>query len=292
MKKGISVFLLVMATFMVIGCQSKERNSEEAKSILISVNDSSLLLEDVLRLIPSGLTPEDSVEMFNQIVDEWVENRILEDVAMENVIDLERINRLTQNYRNRLIIDQYIQNMTENAQSKVSKKEVEEYYRSYGDSMILEQPILKGIYIRTSEKDPSLEKIRKWIGSGSKSEIDELEKTGLREATGYEYFADRWVQWDNIAPQIPIRVEDADKFLKENKDIDTTHAGSTYLLHVVDFIPSGTKMPKEFALVRINEFLSDKGMSDYRRKLINSLYKKAQKDGKLKIGSYNPFKNI
>ncbi|MDE6297264.1 MAG: hypothetical protein K2L89_05400, partial [Muribaculaceae bacterium] len=182
-------------------------------------------------------------------------------------------------------------NMADNSQSEVAKKDVEEYYRVYGDSMILEQPILKGVFIRTSEKDPALDKIRKWIISESKSDIDELEKSGLREATGYEYFADRWVQWDNIAPQIPVRVEDADIFLKENKDIDITHAGITYLLHITDYIPSGSKMPKEFALVRINEYLSDKGMADYRRNLINSIYRKALKEGKLKKGSYDPFKS-
>ena len=265
-----------MALFICIavGCVRKPQDSASTENLLVSVGDSSLFLEDVRRLIPYGLTSDDSVEMANRIIDNWIENRVLEDVARENVIDLERIDRLTQNYRNRLIVDEYLRKMGDNAPSEVNKTEVEEYYRQYGDSMTLDQPLLKGIYLRTSEHEP------------------ELEKRGLREATGYEYFADRWVEWDKIARQIPVRIDDADLFLKENRDFEISHGGSVYMLHVTDFVPSGSVMPKEFATSRISEILADRRAWEYRKNLKLSIYRKAMKEGKLKKGSYDPFKSL
>lgn len=283
-----------MALFICIavGCVRKPQDSASTENLLVSVGDSSLFLEAVRRLIPYGLTSDDSVEMANRIIDNWIENRVLEDVARENVIDLERIDRLTQNYRNRLIVDEYLRKMGDNAPSEVNKTEVEEYYRQYGDSMTLDQPLLKGIYLRTSEHEPELENIRKWIASESEPEIDELEKRGLREATGYEYFADRWVEWDKIARQIPVRIDDADLFLKENRDFEISHGGSVYMLHVTDFVPSGSVMPKEFATSRISEILADRRAWEYRKNLKLSIYRKAMKEGKLKKGSYDPFKSL
>ncbi|MDE5791260.1 MAG: hypothetical protein K2H96_08540 [Muribaculaceae bacterium] len=292
MKRLVRTFVVALTVGFAGGCAHKPLDSGTEGNVLVSVGDSSLNLEDVERLIPAGLTSEDSVEMLHSIIDHWIETRVLEEVARENVIDLEEIDRLTQNYRNRLIVDEYLRKMGENAPSDVNRSEVENYYRQFGDSLRLEQPILKGIYLRTSERDPQLDNIRRWLSSGSEVEIDELEKRGLREATGYEYFTDRWVAWEDVARQMPVRVEDADLFLKENRDFDTVRGGSVYLLHVTDYIPSGEVMPKEFALARISEILADRRVGEYRKNLKKSIYRKALKEGRLKKGSYDPFESL
>lgn len=288
MKIIESVIIMLLVGSIAGGCASKPEETSTEDNVLVTVGDSSLLLEDVERQIPFGLEPDDSIEMFQKIVDNWVESRVLEEVANENVIDLERINNLTRNYRNRLIVDEYLRKMGQNAPSDVQKSDVENYYRQYGDSMTLEQPLLKGIYLRTSERDPELDNIRKRLFSSSEKEIDELEKKGLREATGYEYFADRWVEWDEVARQIPIRVKDPDSFLKENKNFELARGGAVYLLHVTDYVASGSVMPKEYALSRIAEVLADRRAGEYRSNLKKSIYQKAIEEGKLKKGSYDP----
>lgn len=279
---------MALAFCIVQSCGHKPQEGDADGDLLVSVGDSSLMLDDVVRLIPTGLAAEDSVEMFRRIVDKWIETRVLEEVANENVIDLERIDNLTRSYRNRLIVDEYLRKMGENAPTDVSSAEAEKYYRQYGDSMTLDQPLLKGIYLKTYDKNPDLDKIRKWLTSGTEEEIDELEKRGLREATGYEYFADRWVEWDDVARQIPMRVTDADAFLKENRDFEISHGGAVYMLHVSDYVATGSVMPKEFALSRISEVLADRRAGEYRKNLKKSIYSKAMKEGKLKKGSYNP----
>ncbi|MDE6410646.1 MAG: hypothetical protein K2K81_10460 [Muribaculaceae bacterium] len=292
MKIILRIIVATLAVWIAGGCAGKPSGSETEGDILVSVGDSSLFLADVERLMPGGLSPEDSLDMLHGIIDKWIETRVLEEVAKENVIDLERIDRLTQNYRNRLIVDEYLRQMGENAPADVKRSDVENYYRQYGDSMTLDQPLLKGIYLRTSERDPQLDNIRKWLSSGSEEEIDELEKRGLREATGYEYFTDRWVAWDDVARQIPVKVDNADIFLKENRDFEISHGGSVYMLHVSDYVPSGNVMPKEFAMAQISEILSDRRRGEYRKNLKHSIYRKAMKEGLLKKGSYDPFASI
>lgn len=279
---------MLFLSLLAVGCRQTDSGTEVKEDMLVSVGDTALYLNDVLSLMPYGLSPEDSVEMFHRIVDDWIEYRVLEEVAKDNIIDLERIDRLTRRYRNRLIVDEYLRLMGENGGTEVSKRSVDSYYSQYGDSMYLRQPLVKGIFLKTSQKDSELSNLRKWIASGSEKEIDELEKNGLKEASGYEYFIDKWVEWDRIASQIPYRIEDADEFLKKNRDFETAYCGSVYLLHIEDYLPSGSKMPSDYAKGRIREYLSGRSMDDYRRNLKHSIYMQALKDGKLKKGSYDP----
>ena len=290
--KGVVSLIASLLILAASSCSKKHQEAEGEGDILVTVGDSSLYVNDVEILIPYGLTPEDSAEMFDRIVEDWIETRVLEGVAKENIVDIERINRLTANYRNRLIVEEYLRKMGDNAPSDVNGSVAEEYYRQNGDSMILKQPLLKGIYIHTSEKDPELDNIRKWISSGSAEDIDKLEKRGLREATGYEYFTDRWVEWDALSRQIPVRVENADTFLMNHPDFETVRGGSVYILHVTDFVGSGKVMPKEFALRKISEMLSDRKKGEYMAGLKRQIYIKALREGTLKRGKYDLFKNL
>ncbi len=275
-----------------ISCSRKPEAGAGPGDPLVYAGDSALYREDVLRLIPSGLAPDDSSELFRNIVDRWVETRILEEVARENIVDRERIDRLAEDYRNRLIVDEYLRKMGDIAPAEVASEEITAYYRQYGDSMTLEEPLVKGIFVRTIVKDDALANIRRWMMSAQPADIDELEKKGLKEATGYEYFAERWVEWSELARQLPERVPDADIFLKENRDVEFVSGGTVYLLHVSDYILSGNVMPEDFARQKIVGILADRRQGEYLKNLKLSIYRKAIKEGKLKKGSYDPLIRI
>lgn len=291
MKKGKLTVLLTLS-LIAGGCSPKESLSENEEDILVVVGDSALRLSEVERKIPGGLSAEDSIEMFHSFADRWIESRVLEEVAEENVVDLDRIDRMTEAYRNRLIVDEYLRKMEEGARKEPKRSDIETYYLQYGDSMRLEQPLVKGIFLKTTASSKDIDNIRKLIFSATESDIDELEKIGLKEATGYEYFADRWVEWSDMSQQIPVRIEDADSFLKDNHHFEISHQGMTYFLNILDYVPSGEMMPREFALSQISEILTDRLSVSYRKNLLKSIYRKAMKDGKLKKGSYDPMEGL
>lgn len=282
-----SVFLLAM---VAVGCTRRGESAAAEEDVLVTAGDSSLMLEEVLRQIPSGLAASDSAEMFSRIVERWIENRVLEDVAEENVIDLEKINRMADDYRKRLIIDDYLRRKREAYTPRVDESEIRAYYDRHIDEFILTQPLVKGIYIKTSEKDDRLGSIRRWMMTATDASVDDIEKYGMRMAMKYEYFEDKWVEWSVVADQIPYRFYDADAFLRSTKDFETQYEGSVYLLHISDYLPSGSKEPYEYASVRIAGILSGGKTGEYMNNLRQSIYREAVKKGKLKPGLYDPLK--
>lgn len=284
----ISVTLtILLAGISWMSCGHSAPEAEPDDQLLLEVGDSALTVRDITRQIPAGLSEEDSVEMFNILTEKWLRTMMLSELAQQNVGDLARINKMAEDYRNNLIIDRYLRSKQEEG-GDVSEQTVKKYYEEHGAEMRLESPLIKGIYLKVSDSEENLANIRKWMASGKPEDIDNIEKKGLRLASQYEYFEDRWIEWNNVADQIPYRFYDADAFLKSTKDFETSYGGSTYLLHIKEYMPSGEVIPFDIAEGRIREMLVREKKVDYRRQLLKSLYRKGVEEGKLKPGLYDP----
>lgn len=280
---------LLMITAAAASCGGPKQEvptTEQEK--LVQVGDSSLYLQDVLTKIPAGLDPADSARMFNNIVETWVRNLVLADVAEKNIPDPEKIERMVESYRNTLIVNEYLSSMAEKDANDIPDSRIREYYDSHQGEFILTQPIVKGGFVKLASTDKNLEKVRKWMEEFSDETVDKIEKNGLRQATRYDYFRNDWHDWSTIADQIPYRFGDADAFVKGNSFFETTDGGSTYLLHISDYMPSGSMMPYEYARIKIREILRVEDIGDMRTKLLRDIYRRKIKEGVLKPGLYNP----
>lgn len=288
MKRKVLIALGAMMPCVWLGsCGHKEVRADQPEDILVEVGDSALTLREVLSQIPVGLSPEDSTEMFHSLVDHWVRNLMLSDLAKENEREMDRIDRMVEDYRNSLIIERYLRSK-EGEAGEISEDAIKQYYNLHREEMVTTEPLIKGIYLKVSEDVRNLDQIRQWMKDGSAEAVDRIEKEGLREASQYEYFIDRWVDWSVVAEQIPYRFFSTDAFLKSTKDFETSYGGSIYLLHVSEYLPAGSEMPQEYAASRIADILTREGRVNYRARLLTSLYKRGIKAGKLKPGMYNP----
>ena len=279
------MFGIILTT---VSCGKKTEEIAANTDVLVSVGDSTLMVSDVVRRIPAGLTAEDSINLFNRIVEDWVRDLVLADYAEKNITDMERIERMVESYRNNLIINEYIESMSESQRHDVSEDRIQRFYDASRESMVLEQPIVKGVLLKVAETDESLPNLRKWLVNLSDADLDKIEKDGLRRALMYKYFKDEWVEWDAIADRIPYRFYDADAFLRSTNNFETSDAGSVYLFRITDFVPSGEEMPYDFARVKIAYILRKSEVGAYRKKLVNDIYKRKIKEGVLKPGIYNP----
>lgn len=288
----IYVILSVAMFSMVLGgCEKSESTPVSGDVALLSVGDSSLMLSDVVRRIPEGLAETDSVAMFNSIVDSWIQDMLLIDVASENLPDMERIERMVADYRNRLIMMEYRKRMKNDTQLAVRDADIKSYYEAHADDMRLEHPVIKGIYIKVPSNADRIENVRQWVYAATRESVDKLEKYGLKGAMQYDWFVDRWVDWETVADQIPYRFYDADAFVESTVNFETEYNGSTYFLHISEYLKSGDVMPYSFAEEQIREMIMQQGKRDSDRRLMQSLFDNAVKSGRLKKESFDPVRH-
>lgn len=284
----IAALLAAWLVVPVVSCGSQPADMQQSDDVLVSVGDSALTVAEVLRRMPAGLSPADSANMFERIVGHWVRDLVLLDVAEKNIPDPDRIERMVEAYRNGLIVDQYLSTVSEHAVDDVSEKRIKEYFDSHRGMLVLEQPLVRGVFVKVAENDETLDNLRRWLSRLSDEDVDNIEKYGLRQASRYEYFRDEWHEWNVIAEQIPYRFFDADAFVSSSADFETSADGSVYLLHISDYITSGNEMPYEFARLKIREILRAADVASHRDRLMDDIYRDRIRSGELRPGLYDP----
>ncbi|MDE6247496.1 MAG: hypothetical protein K2M41_06615 [Muribaculaceae bacterium] len=290
-RRGALCGVILGMSLICTSCGGKNDVPAPEEDVLVMVGDSALTMRDVLVKIPRGLTPADSVMLFQSIVDGWLERSLLTSLAAEKLDNLEEIDRMVEDYRKKLIIASYRRKLRETYQDDVSKAEVDRYYKQHKSEMILERPVIKGIYMKIPSDAARISDVRKWMKSAAPDALDNLEQYGLAEAIEYSFFTDKWIDWDQIARQIPYRFDDPERFVTETEDFEITRRGITYLLHITDMIGVGELKPEEVAREEISDILSTERGEKYEERLIKSLYSQAAKSGLLKSVNYDPFKH-
>lgn len=286
------LLLLCMIAVAVTACRSKEQQESVpgAHDELMRVGDSVLTRAAVNAQIPAGLSATDSATMFDAIVETWLERNLLVNMAGSNIPDLEKIDRMVEQYRLQLLANEYRHAMAREQVSAINPDSIKAYYNAHSEQFILDAPALKGIYLKLPEGAPQLDKVRAWLRGATSDDIDALENDGLKGALEYDYFGDNWVDWHAISERIPYRFGNADEFVASHTMFETSADGAVYLLRILDYAPSGELMPLEFATVEISEQMLDRKCADYDRTLLSNLYKRGLQQKLVVTGSYIPKK--
>lgn len=283
MKKTALILLGLLA--LASGCRRHKPDAPRTDTGFVAqYRDSVLLLSDLERRLPAGISAADSTALIRRMADQWIEGFIIEDLAASQIDDMDRIEALTAEYRRSLIADSYRRKMRRSGVQPVDMNAVRAYYKAHADRLRLECPIVKGLFIRVPASSPHLDDIRQWMRQADTDAYDALENTGRREATAFRYFADQWTDFDVIAGEIPERLGDG--FVEQTVDYETELNGMVYILHLTDFRRSGSVMPEDYAAPIIEDRLKALHLADYEAGLIKALRASAAEKNILKEGNY------
>ena len=259
--------------------------------VLVVAGNGRLTRSQLHAAMPAGLSAADSTTFARAYIREWIDGRLIADVAAEEV-DREEIERLVDEYRNSLIMAQYRRAMASKAGDGIFVDDtLKAYYESHPDDFVLDRPLVKGIYLKVPDDTKNLATIRRLYKSENPDDIDRLEKAALGEAIHYDYFRDRWIDWEQIETRIPVDFSSSDMAsLMSHKPVDVTSGGFVYLLSVSDCLPAGSPMPFEAAKPYIRERLLSLSRVEYDKRLRNELLNKALADGTVSFPGANPLK--
>lgn len=284
-KRSQSIFISAVLLLIILSTACSNKNKQDSGDILVTVGNAVLTLDDLRKQLPSGLSAEDSTALAHSYIRSWIDSRLISEIASQNIGDLTEIDRMTEQYRNELITYEYRRRMFDDRiKSEITEDSIKKYYDENLTELKLQRPILKGIYLKIPNESPSLKNAKKWYVSTKTEDIDKLEKQCLDGAIHYDYFRDRWVDWERIESLIPAEFgSDPNAFLATHKNLEISQGDFTYLLSISEYIPSGKTMPYEFAKETIKDILAYSRRAEYDRLLRLSLLKEAEDNGQITI---------
>lgn len=282
--------IAITAAILLTGCQSDNNHGGNPDALAV-VYGESLTRSQLQRVLPGGMTPQDSTAYARAYIRRWIGARLIEHIA-DHEVDIEQIDRLTAEYRLNLIMSQYRRAMATQAQGQFATDSLRSYYNSHKAEFALERPWVKGVYIKVPANAANLRTLRRLYTSSKAADMDALEKEAPKTAIHYDYFRERWVDWEQIETRIPSDIPSADTFLHKGKPLDVTSDGFVYLLHISDYLPTGSPLPFEAAEPLVRERLLTLSRQAYDAELLRDLYDRAVADGTVVFPSGSPLEPV
>ena len=284
MRLGSLFFFFV---FFIWLCSCKRVEINEMKDIVASVGEETLGRSDVTRLIPKGISSSDSLLMAESIIKKWVKDCLVFDVALRNLgSEKEEVDKLVEEYRRSLIRYRYQERLVEEKlQADIRESDKLSYYEENQDKFVLDKGLIKGLFLKIPIDAPGLSDVKKWYKSIDVVSLEKIEKYSVQNAMIYDYFYDKWVDFDEVMENIPLQVSDPNAFLKANKVVEVSDSSYCYLLNIKEYLPVGDVAPYDYAGARIMEMLVNQRKVEFLRNFEDELYNDAIRNGNVKFYS-------
>ena len=272
--------ILVIAAAMT-GCG--QEHNHKGKTPLVEVSGEFLYKEDLQAALPLNISKDDSVLFAEHYIRNWIEDALLFDKAEGNIPDNDKISKLVENYRRALIMHTYQEELVnQKLANDISEEEINAYYEKNKELFRLDNPLVKGLFIKVPLSSPDVGNVRVWYRKNNQDVIEKLEKYSLRNAVSYDYFYDRWTSVPDVAAKIPLKVLDTDaNYLDKNRNVEVKDTAFCYFLHIEDFLGKDKQKPLDFARDEIKEILINLKRVEFINKVKEDLYQRASDRNKI-----------
>lgn len=268
---------------VILLCACKPQYDHKGKTPLVEVAGNFLYEEDLRLALPLNLSSQDSALFVERFIRYWVEEALLYHKAEGNIPDNERVAKLVDSYRRSLIMHTYqTELVNQQLSEEIAEEEIADYYEKNKTLFLLEEPIVKGLFIKVPLQSPGLSDVRKWYKKNSQETIEKLEKYSLRNAVTYDYFYDYWKPFKDIVSVMPIKEAAATRdYLDSHRDVELKDTAYHYFLHVEDYQGIGKQKPLDFVREEIKEILINLKRVDFINKVKDDLYQKASENNQI-----------
>ena len=157
--------------------------------------------------------------------------------------------------------------------TNISNFEINEYYINHLDDFVLNDYVVKCIYIKAPKKSKLIREIKKNYLIKTEEMVDQMIKLGQNESTTLYYNPEEWIFFDDLLKEIPI-LENYSKiqFIKRKKKTILEYNDFIYFVNIYDYIIKNGTSPLSFEVNKIKSIILNQRSKDLRKKLRLDLY--------------------
>ena len=262
--------ITVLFIFLLVSCKWNKSVTEYVygKTPIVEVGTDVLYVEDIKQVLPLGLSDADSTLFAEQFIKNWVQDVLFYQNAIRNIPDTKDIDRLVENYRRSLIEHEYQRRLIEQKfSSEITDEEVEQFFNDNQRLFVLDESLIKGLFLKISNKSHDLSDIRKLYTQQDDESFEEIEKYSIRNAARCEFFYDNWRTVAELEVLLPVLDKPLETMLKDKCSFEFKDEEYIYLLNVSEYAPKGGIEPLDHARSRIRGLLINSNEVSYMRKI-------------------------
>jgi len=279
----LSFVSLLIITGCLLSCTALENRNREQP--IARVNDRFLLPSDIVDIFPNGLSEEDSLMILRNFTNKWIKKQlILQKAELNLTAEQKDVRRQIDEYRSSLLIYKYEQSLiTQKLDTVIEESEIENYYSENSSNFILDNIIVKALFIKLPADAPNLNSMRYLYRSEEEEDIQQIESYCYQFANKYDYFNDNWVILNDILDELPETIADPPRRLRYYDYIEQQDPTHRYFIHIRDYKLNSELAPLEHVSENIKSIILNKRKLQFIQDLENNIYNDAQNKGQFTL---------
>ena len=272
----VAIFGIVLPMFASCKAISEFFDSGE---IVAEAGSAKLKRADLDKVIPNGISPEDSARLARQYISTWALDQIFLERAEEQLSKTEKdVTQELETYRRSLLKFRYEQlYINERLDTSVTDDEVQEYYEAHQDRFVLQRPVVKARFISIAEDSPMLKTIRKKMSSDKAEDIMEADSLSFSSAYKFATWNNAWIDASTLAREFSQESASVLASMKAGWVERTDTSGVSNIAYVSEITPKGAMSPIEYSA----PFIRDMIISARKQSLITSLERDLLEDARV-----------
>ena len=267
-------YLTIIASLFILvtGCTVFEKNANEDP--LARVFEAYLYPSDLSDAFPQGTSSQDSMVIAQRFVEAWVKDQLMLNRAEEALSEEQKdFEKQIEEYHRSLLIFSYRQKLLQQKlDTAVAENEIQAYYEENINSFRLSEDVIKGTFIKIPLSAPRIDELRRWSWNSREQDLVEMEKYCINHADKYSDFSDSWIYFSSIKIQLPMKISQPSRYLRYNKNIETTDSEFRYMLHITDHVTEGEAAPIELVSKDIINIIMNKRKIEFIQDLEQRVY--------------------
>ncbi len=267
---------------LLIQCSDTQNTAE---TIVAKVGERKLYLNEIRDIIPINLDKTDSASMADDYIKKWVKQELVIQKANENLtLQQKDVSRELQDYRNSLIIYKYKNElMRQRMDTTVTEAQIQAYYNAHPENFNLNKDIVKAIFVKIPSEVANPKLLKSMTADTSEAGLSELREYSLQYAKRFDIFTDNWVDLDVVKNNIPNEINDNNRFLTGNKQIELRDSNYYYLVSIRDYRLKNQQAPLEFVENNIKNLILNQRKIEFLKETEENIYLEGVRQNKFKI---------
>lgn len=274
--------ILLLSSLAFTHCKSEE---EPVKGKLLAEAFGEKLTEkELLERVPHSMSEEDSAEIAENAIRNWVREQVLFHEAEQRLDDVEEeVAERVEAYERSLMVHLLEKELVEaKLDSNVTMEDVKEHYEGNKKEYLLDEAVLRADRVQLHKDSISyLSSFVRAMNEGEEGR-ERLEELCRKHAVHCSLHGD-WMKFSALLTQLPFAFEDEERFL-ERRDLQRyEREGHFFLIRVREHRAPRDTMPLSMAEDRIRRTI----LNDRRSSIVEGFHQNAlidaRKDDKIRI---------
>jgi hypothetical protein len=265
--KQADIYVSLFCLFLLLSCSTKDQ-------VIAEVNDKELTKKEAETLMDHLGYDINNKTDWQMFLDNWVKFEVYRQELKQVDPDKSAIVKLKGESFMGELSGFYLEEalVLSKLDSIVKETEIQTYYDKNKNSFVLQDYLVKALYIKIPKGTDIEQKIREVYVLKNDKDLSKMNSYAKLYAENFYFDDEKWVYFTELTKDIPLRQLNRDNLVLNRTKTYFSDEEFTYFINIIDFKLKDETPPFEFLRDQIREIILSEKINRLREQLGTQLY--------------------